>query len=81
MTQSLVMLCGVFGMTLFCWAMWRGFLRDLKRGVIGGRGPDIYRDRSPRYFAFVKVLNFALFPVLVLVVAMFWYLVIRELMQ
>jgi hypothetical protein len=77
--RPLFMLGASFGMTLFVWALWRGFLRDLKRGVIRGRHPDIYRDRTPRYFAFVKALNFALFPVLVLVIAMFWYLAIREL--
>lgn len=77
----LFMLGACFGMTLFAWALWRGFLRDLKRGVIRGRHPDIHRDRTPRYFAFVKALNFALFPVLVLVIAMFWYLAIRELVQ
>lgn len=79
--RLLLLLCAAFGTTLFGWAMWRRFLTDLNRDVIWTKAGDIHRAHAPRRFAVVKALNFALFPVLVLMVGGFWFLVITELMQ
>ena len=69
------------GLTVFSVVMARKFVLDLRRGVIWTKLGDVDRATMPRRFAFLRMLNFALFPIAKLMMAGVWILAIRDLMK